>query len=192
MKQLVKISQFKIVKLGLIFTLLTAIAIALAHATIVIVTLSLDPLTPAVDEPLAFSIYMETPLQVPVEDAIIFLEAKPKDGVTTEVTKIQLEEDSESPGTYRGEITPNKDGPWDFFFRDQTYKAEEANQHIEVLVGKENFADIEFIFPPTAIQSSNSWRTWLIWLVGLPLVAAIILTVFVLTSGSKEDKSLKQ
>ena len=178
------------VKVAVVLTALVAIAVALAHATIVIVTLTLDPLTPKVNEPLNFSLYLETPLQVPVEDAIIILEAKPKDGVTTEVTKVTLNEDPEKPGSYLGEITPNKDGPWDFFFRDQTYKAEEANQHIEVRVGEENFADIEFIFPPTAIQSSNSWRTWLVWLVGLPLVAAIILTVFVLTSSSKDEKNM--
>jgi len=173
-------------KISFVITVITAVAIAFAHATIVIVTLTLEPLTPNVNEPLAFSLYLETPLQVPVEDAILILEAKPKDGQTTEVTRVNLAEDSENPGTYRGEIIPTKEGAWDFFFRDQTYKAEEANQHIEVLVGQENFPDIEFIFPPTAIESGNSWRTWLIWLVGLPLVAAIILTVFVLTS-SRED-----
>ncbi len=185
MKQIPQLTKF-------IFVLacIVASAIALAHATIVIVTLSLNPLTPQVNETLDFSVYMETPLQVPVEDAIIFVEAKPKDGITTEVTRIQLTEDRENPGTYRGNITPNKEGAWDFFFRDQTYKAEEANQHIEVLVGKENFSDIEFIFPPTAIESRNSWRTWLIWLVGLPLVAAIILTVFVLTGSKNDTKKL--
>ncbi len=188
MKQNLTLAQTKILKITLVMAVIASLAIALAHATIVIVTLTIDPLTPKVNEPFQFSVFLETPLQVPVEDAILILEAKPKDGVTTEVTRIQLAEDAESPGTYRGELTPNKEGPWDFFFRDQTYKAEEANQHIEVLVGEENFADIEFIFPPTAIQSSNSWRTWLIWLVGLPLVAAIILTVFVLTKSTNESK----
>ncbi len=188
MKQNLTLAQTKILKITLVMAVIASLAIALAHATIVIVTLTIDPLTPKVNEPFQFSVFLETPLQVPVEDAILILEAKPKDGVTTEVTRIQLTEDAESPGTYRGELTPNKEGPWDFFFRDQTYKAEEANQHIEVLVGEENFADIEFIFPPTAIQSSNSWRTWLIWLVGLPLVAAIILTVFVLTKSTNESK----
>jgi len=145
MNQIKQFYKLKMFKLSLVFAVITAIAIALAHATIVIVTLTLDPLTPNANEEMAFSLYLETPLQVPVEDAIIFLEAKPKDGQTTEVIRIQLEEDSESPGTYLGELTPNKEGPWDFFFRDQTYKAEEANQHIEVLVGQENFPDIEFI-----------------------------------------------
>ena len=190
MKQNLKIIQTKTLKITLILAVIASLAIALAHATIVIVTLNVDPLTPQVNEAMQFSIFLETPLQVPVEDAILIVEAKPKDGVTTQITRIELIEDAQSPGTYRGEITPTKEGPWDFFFRDQTYKAEEATNHVEILVGEENFSDIEFIFPPTAIQSSNSWRTWLIWLVGLPLVAAIILTVFVLTKSPEETKPI--
>jgi len=178
----------KILKITLSLTVIASVAIALAHATIVIVTLTLEPLSPKVNESMQFSLFLETPLQVPVEDAIIILEAKPKDGETTKVIKAQLAEDPEIPGTYRGEITPTKEGPWDFFFRDQTYKAEEATQHVEVLVGKENFPDIEFIFPPTAIQNTNNWRTWVIWIVGMPLIAAIILTILVLKNPKKDTK----
>jgi len=133
----------KILKITLSLTVIASVAIALAHATIVIVTLTLEPLSPKVNESMQFSLFLETPLQVPVEDAIIILEAKPKDGET---------------------------------------------KHVEVLVGKENFPDIEFIFPPTAIQNTNNWRTWVIWIVGMPLIAAIILTILVLKNPKKDTK----
>lgn len=192
MKQTYQFSKLNITRFSLVIVGITSIAFVFAHATIVIVTLSLVPLTPVVDEPLAFSLYLETPLQVPVEDAIILLEAKPKDGETTQTIKVDLLEDPENPGSYQGELTPNKEGAWDFWFRDQTYKAEEASQHIEILVGEENFPNIEFLFPPTATENSNRLSSWLIWVIGLPIVAAIGLTVFVLTSGSKEDSSQEQ
>ena len=41
---------------------------------------------------------------------------------------------------------------------------------------------LSFVFPPTA-TGPQGLRTWLLWLVGLPLLAGLAVTVLVLTRG---------
>jgi len=77
--------------------------------------------------------------------------------------------------------------------RDQTFRQEEARANLSfVVLGSDtelvNEASIPFVFPPTA-TGSQGLRTWLIWLIALPVVAGIVVTAFVLlsTSNPKPD-----
>ena len=91
-----------------------------------------------------------------------------------------------SAGTYQTSVNLPQEGPWQLFFRDQTFKREEATASASINVGMENPEIIEFIFPPTQVSSNNLW-VWLVWVIGLPILAAIIVTVLVLSTGNADN-----
>ena len=161
-------------------TLLT-VQLGLAHATLVFVDVTSDPSPPRAGEPLVLRIDMRDPVDAPVEDAIVFVEATAPSGGAL-VTSDRFEE--VDPGVYETTLTLAAAGDWTLLFRDRTFRQEEANATITLGVGPTGTAEaLTFIFPPTA-TGPQSLTTWLIWLVGLPLVAGLVVTVMVLRGGS--------
>jgi len=161
-------------------TLLT-VQLGLAHATLVFVDVTSDPSPPRAGEPLVLRIDMRDPVDAPVEDAIVFVEATAPSGGAL-VASDRFEE--VDPGVYETTLTLAAAGDWTLLFRDRTFRQEEANATITLGVGTTGTAEaLTFIFPPTA-TGPQSLTTWLIWLVGLPLVAGLVVTVMVLRGGS--------
>jgi len=155
-------------------------AVALAHATIVFGTVSSEPAPVRAGEPAALLLEMRDPVDAPVEDAVVFVEAGPPSGGPV------LESDRFAeirPGVYRTEIVLPERGEWTLRFRDQTFRQEEAQAVITLGVGPDGGAEERsFIFPPTA-TGPTGLTTWLVWLIGLPLVAGLVVTVMVLRGG---------
>jgi len=155
-------------------------AVALAHATIVFGTVSSEPAPVRAGEPAALLLEMRDPVDAPVEDAVVFVEAGPPSGGPV------LESDRFAeirPGVYRTEIVLPERGAWTLRFRDQTFRQEEAQAVITLSVGPDGGAEERsFIFPPTA-TGPTGLTTWLVWLIGLPLVAGLVVTVMVLRGG---------
>ncbi len=169
--------------------LLSFFSIVCSHASIVIVTLTITPTSPKANQDFQIELYLEDPLQTPIEDAIILVEASLEGTVNFEPITVSLLETS--AGTYQSSINLTQEGTWELFFRDQTFKREEATARVNINVGTENPETIEFIFPPTQVSSNNLW-VWLVWVIGLPIVAAIVVTVLVLSSGKPEESRSKK
>lgn len=165
------------------FFLFTYLSVALAHASIVIVTLTITPNKFEAQQDFQIKLYLEDLLKTPIEDAVILVEATPE---SSSVQPIIANLKEELAGSYQATLNLPREGKWELFFRDQTFKQEEATATATIDVGKEN-PEIEFIFPPTKVSSSNLW-IWLIWVIGLPIIAGIIVTVLVL-SNSASTKS---
>ncbi len=162
----------------------------LAHATLVLGTVSSTPATPQPGEDFTLSLTLEDPMGVSVEDAVVYAEFRPL-GSTLEaepVRNVQLEETT--PGTYAATLSLPGAGEWNLFLRDQTFRQEEATANLTFNVGN-NVSSAppsqSFVFPPTATAPSSIW-TWLGWLIGLPIIAAVVVTVLVLTGGNKEPQ----
>jgi hypothetical protein len=156
---------------------------ALAHATLVFGTVTTEPAPPPAGEPFALWIEMRDPVDAPVEDAIVFVEARPEEGGEMIASDRFAEPEG---GVYRTELVLPEPGPWTLLFRDQTYRQEEAQATVTLAVGPDAVTEqVSFIFPPTATGPTNL-ATWLVWLVGLPLVAGAVVTVIVLRSGRPE------
>jgi hypothetical protein len=156
---------------------------ALAHATLVFGTVTTEPAPPPAGSPFALRIEMRDPVDAPVEDAIVFVEARPENGGET-IASDRFAETAE--GVYRTELVLPEPGPWTLLFRDQTYRQEEAQATVTLAVGPDAVTEpVSFIFPPTA-TGPTSLATWLVWLIGLPLVAGAVVTVIVLRSGGAE------
>lgn len=158
----------------------SGLAVALAHATIVFGTVSSEPAPVRAGQPAALLLEMRDPVDAPVEDAVVFVEAGPPSGEPV------LESDRFAeirPGVYRTEVVLPEQGEWTLRFRDQTFRQEEAQATITLSVGPNGDTEPRsFIFPPTA-TGPTGLTTWLAWLIGLPLVAGLVVTVMVLRGG---------
>ena len=154
--------------------------VALGHATIVFGTLTTDPAPPPVDAPVTIELTMVDPVDAPVEDAIVLVEATPPGGGEPIVSEPFPES---APGVYRQELVFPEAGRWTLLLRDRTFRQEEARATVEWLVGDGgDAAPVSFLFPPTA-TGPQRLTTWLIWLIGLPLVVGGIVTFMVLRSS---------
>lgn len=173
----------------LLFTVLFTVLLlcgtggALAHATLVLGQFEVLPENPTPSTPLTLEISLMDPTQVPVQDAHVSAELRPVGAPEAEPVRAEFAE-TETAGRYRSQTELPRAGAYNVLLRDQTYRQEEASARLEtpLRVGAANAAQ-GFVFPPTAVGAAG-WRTWLLWLVGLPVVAALLVTVLVLTRGS--------
>jgi hypothetical protein len=164
-------------------TLASAAAWAGAHATLVFGTVTTDPAPPRTADPVAIELEMRDPVDAPVEDAVVFVEATAPSGAVTESDRFAEPE----PGVYRTEMALPETGEWTLLFRDQTFRQEEAQATLTLAVGPDGQREpLSFIFPPTA-TGPTALTTWLVWLIGLPLVAGVVVTVIVLRGGRGEE-----
>jgi hypothetical protein len=156
------------------------LSVASAHATIVFGTVTSEPTPPTPDRVTTLRLEMVDPVDAPVEDAVVFVEATPPDGGEPLVSERFAEPE---PGIYRTELALDRAGPWTLLFRDQTFRQEEARATLQVTVGEGGTDEaLSFIFPPTA-TGPQGIGTWLLWLIGLPVAAGAIVTVMVLRGG---------
>lgn len=154
-----------------------------AHATIVLGTLTFDPDPPRPGAGTEVRLEMVDPTQFPIEDAIVSIELTPVGGDRTVVGQFTEVE----PGVYLSSFTLEAGGEYEVLMRDRTFRQEEARVTLPITVGDEALAAIRFVFPPTATGPNRSITTWLIWLIGLPVVAGIVVTALVLTGGRKRE-----
>ena len=176
----VRFSGLALGKLALALSVLLLGTAVFAHATLVLGTLTSDPDAPQPGEPFTVTVELVDPTQVPVEDAWVLAEFRQQGAAGSEPVSARFEE-GETPGVYRAQVTLPEGGAYALLLRDQTYRQEEAQAELMFNVGRRTPPEARsFIFPPTA-TGPQSLTMWLVWLIGLPLLAAIIVTVLVLT-----------
>lgn len=171
----------------------SAFGVAAAHATLVLGEISVSPDPPVPEAPVRLVMSLVDPSLAPVEDAVVFVEVREHDQHTQSVPDAatlapELPEAKRSyaleevePGRYQAELVLGSATTYHLLVRDQTFEWEEANASVLLEVGGEAVGTLPFILPPTAIGPRSLW-TWLLWLVGLPVVAGLVVTVLVLTS----------
>jgi len=176
-----------LLKLLLLLFIYWSISLGNAHATVVLGTINTQPSIISVGEPFSLNIDLVDPSQVPVEDAWVIAEFRPEGAPdSSEPISIRLEE-SQQKGSYKAEVTLSEEGNWQLFLRDQTFRQEEATASLSFPIqANTTFDPIKFIFPPTD-TGSNNIRTWIIWIIGLPVAAGIITTIIVLRNSKKDD-----
>lgn len=162
---------------------------ATAHATLVFGELAFapDPIVPGTS--FAVSMTLEDPTLTPVEDAIVSLEFRPLDA-----SSAPLPADAEppplrdvrlietAPAVYTGEVDLPSPGSYQVRVRDRTFQWEEATASVVVVVDDRPLGVLPFVLPPTQV-GPRGLTTWLLWLIGVPLVAGAVVTVLVLTSN---------
>jgi hypothetical protein len=155
-----------------------------AHAFFVTGEITTTPTPAPVGEEFILQIGMTDPSGAPVEDAVVAAEFT-KDG---DMQRFEFF-DSGVPGLYSAKVSLPSEGTYSVLLRDTTYQQEEAKATIEFTLGEGQPDSIAFIFPPTQ-TGSNNLSTWLIWVIGIPVLAGIVVTVLVLLNT--KDKSAEQ
>lgn len=164
---------------------------ASAHATLVFGDVAFDPDPPRPGQPLQLTLELEDPTEVPVEDALVHVEARPlaEAGAAADAPADAEEAppsassdpfEEVAPGRYQGSLVLPEAGRWALRFRDQTFRQEEATASITVTAGADAEAQgtVSFVFPPTA--TDQGLGVWLLWLIGVPLLVGVVVTVWVL------------
>jgi hypothetical protein len=162
-------------------------SLVLAHPTVVLGTLESEPRTPAPGEPFTLHMVLEDPTRAPIEFAYVFTEFRPFGAPEAEPVVAEFKELEEPAGHYVTTLSLTEAGTYQLILRDQTYRQEETSATLTFVVGEgENPERFDFLFPPTAV-GEGLW-SWLVWLVGIPLVAGAIVTILVLTSSQTGAK----
>jgi hypothetical protein len=159
-----------------------------AHAFFVTGEITTTPTPAPAGEEFVLQINMTDPSGAPVEDAVVAAEFS-KD---SDMQRFEFF-DSGVPGLYSANVTLPSEGTYSLLLRDTTYQQEEAKATIEFTLGEGQPDTIAFIFPPTQ-TGSNNLSTWLIWVIGIPVLAGIVVTVLVLlnTKDKEEEAEPKQ
>lgn len=168
--------------IAVLSTLLLGVA-AFAHATLVLGTLRTNPAVPRPSEPFSLTLELLDPTQVPVEDAWVLAEFRRQGAPEGSEPVSARFEEGDTAGVYRAQVTLPEQGAYILLLCDQTFRQEEAQAELTLNVGRRTDPKLlSFIFPPTA-TGPQSLTMWLVWLIGLPLLTAVIVTVLVLTRG---------
>lgn len=177
--------------------LLAVSSLAGAHATLVIGSLTITPDPPVDGTGLSATLRLEDPGLVEVEDAVVFLEFREL-ADAADAPSVNGQADSEallitdrlqetSPGTYRIDLPALDAGTYLVSVRDRTYRQEEAVANLVLTFSDQPLGAQQFVLPPTATGPA-SLGTWLVWLIGIPLAAGVLVTVLVLRGvGRGED-----
>jgi hypothetical protein len=181
LRQLQQTGYFLQLGIVLFFVFMTLVS---AHAFIVTGSLVTIPNPAKANQPFTLQLDMHDPNLVPVEDAVVLADFS-REGQTQVLSFnfTQIE-----PGLYNADVTLPDEGVYTLLLRDQTYAAEEAKATLQFTLGSPDA--ISFIFPPTR-TSTNNLQAWLIWVVGLPVLAGIIVTVLVLRNTRKTETEEK-
>ncbi len=187
-----------------LFTLISVILLACtvlaspaqAHATLVFGTMETSPLDAHPIDGFSLILHMMDPVRTPIEDATVHaefrywpegLEEPPEDAQWHIYRMVE----TGPGGNYEAQVVLPDIGRYELIMRDTTYPQEDAIAELEVLLdGSEPHDELLFVFPPTDIGAA-SLGTWLIWLIGIPVVAGITVTVIVLRGGGGEKKAAK-
>jgi hypothetical protein len=167
---------------------------ALAHATLVFGEATVTPDPPVAGAPFELALTLEDPSLTPVEDAIVLVEVRPfGQGAAVDRTAangeptppLAAEQLTEGDDVvYRTRLVLPAEGSYQVLVRDQTFAWEEATATVVLDLSGEAVGRLPFILPPTQVGPRSLW-TWLLWLIGLPLIAGAVVTVLVLTSAKK-------
>jgi hypothetical protein len=175
---------------------LAALGVVHAHAFLVLGEMTVTPDPPVPGAPLLIAIQMNDPSLAPVEDAVVFLELRRQRLVdpalpasSTEAPELpppdaRVDLVETTPGRYEGTLDAPDGGTHHVLIRDQTFQWEEANASVMIDLDGGALGTMPFILPPTAVGPRSLW-VWLLWLIGVPLLAGLVVTALVLGSRPK-------
>lgn len=174
-----------------------------AHATLVIGDLEFTPDPPVPGTETTVQVSLVDPLLVAVEKALVRVEFRaidPEDPtVPASVTGSEAVEFLALPtlfstdylpeiadGVYSGTFLAPEAGRYTVSVRDTTFRNEEAIANVGVSVGNDSNGVIAFVLPPTPI-APRSLGTWLLWILGIPLAAGLLVTFLALRKPAEAE-----
>jgi hypothetical protein len=157
----------------------------LAHTFLVLGELQSDPTNPEAGAPFTLRMSLRPSTGGgPLEGANVLAEFRPQ--WAEEAAPVQADFVEVAPGDYQAQARLPSEGNWTLRLRDRTLPEEEVEAKLTLAVGGSgNPEEFAFVFPPTG-QQSPLW-VWLLWLIGIPLIAGLTVTMLT-TAGSRRRK----
>ena len=166
----------------LLFLVTLASGSVCAHGFLVSGSLQGSPQSPMPGEPFTLRLSLQAPGGTPVEDAKVLAEFRPE-GAAADSQPVVAQFTEVNAGIYQAQVELSQPGAWSLLLRDQTYEKEEARARLTYYVGRAgNEERISFILPPTDTGPASPW-VWLVWLVVVPLLAGLTVTLMTLNSA---------
>jgi len=161
---------------------------ALAHGTVVLGAVTAEPDPPQPGAPLILTVDLAKRSKAPVEGAKLEGSLRPAGKPDAAATPLAFQEYAEPYGTYRARLQAPPAGSYTLTVRDRTYPKEDIRASVTLQVGgTQPNGSLDFTFPP-ATGGPRSVVRWLLWLVGLPLLAGVVVSVLMLRSkGAQQD-----
>lgn len=169
------------------------LGVALAHPMLVIGEVQFEPDPPVPGAEARVRLTLQETSLAEVEDAVVFIELREgpprseEDAPRREPLVATDRMDEVAPGVYETLVPAPQAGVYTLTVRDRTYRQEEAVANLRLELGAGEVGPVPFVLPPTAIGPA-SLGSWLIWLVGVPLLAGVLVTVLVLRSGKGAEE----
>lgn len=161
-------------------------AVALAHGTVVLGSVTANPDPPHPGASLILTVDLAKLSKAPVEGAKLEGSLRPASQPDAAATPLAFREYPEPYGTYRARLEAPAAGRYTLTVRDRTYPKEDIRASVTLQVGgAQPNGSLDFTFPP-ARGGQRSVVRWLLWLVGLPLLAGVVVTLLVLRSKNEE------
>ena len=164
-------------------------AAAFAHGTVVLGAVTANPDPPRPGAPLILTVDLAKLSKAPVEGARLEGSLRPAGQPDAAATPLAFQEYPEPYGTYRArlEAAPPA-GRYTLTVRDRTYPKEDIRASVTLQVGgAQPNGSLDFTFPPVR-GGPRSVVRWLLWLVGLPLLAGVVVTVLVLRAKNEDSE----
>lgn len=159
---------------------------AAAHGTLIRGSLTLAPDPPRPGQPMVLTIDLATTNDSPVEGAKLVADLTPEApaGSTAAAPPrvIPIQEYKEPYGTYRAQLTAPPAGSYVLSIHDRTQPGEDARVELPLRIGGTVAnGSLGFTFPGSG--ASHGLASWLVWLIGVPLAAGIVVTILVRRSA---------
>lgn len=173
---------FPVLASGLALLWLLLVGTAAAHGTLVMGSVTASPDPPQPGKPLVVTVDLQNTNRSPVEGAKLAGVLVPAGQPGATPIPLAFREFKEPYGTYRAQLDAPPAGSYTLTIHDHTYPKENVAASVTLRVGGQApGGSLDFTFPATR-GPQRSLLSWLAWLVGLPLLTAIVVTVLVLRS----------
>ena len=167
----------------LLLMVLVFAGVTFAHPSDILGTLRSYPATPTPGVPFTLELILENADQGPIESARVQAEiyrTNAFQGAAAKRTEFKM---TDTLGTYRTKLRLPKAGPWTVRLHERTFAHENASVEVGFSVRPaRNPSEWEFVF---AAPSPPTLGTWLLWVVGVPLLAGAVVTASVFGRSRK-------
>lgn len=165
---------------------------AQAHEELLFAQISSSPPAPVANEPFELQVRLTESSGRPVTDVNLVASLRESVEESADETAAQGEISggirlrAAAAGNYTGRMDAVAEGVYQLSLVEVVGGRTEASGSVLVEIGSDNPLEGELLLPPSG---GSGFGSWLVWLVGLPLLAGLLVTLLVFTGrGGNEEK----
>lgn len=171
---------------------MSVLGIAAAHQSLLFAHVTTEPAIPVAGETFELRVLLTDSSHREVDDVdlVALLDEEPDAAADEPIDDQDLAlaaplRAEPGSGEYRGPIGPRPQGVYRLTLVEVVDGDSEASAAGNLSVGGGSEVDLQLLLPPSG---QGGLGTWLVWLVGLPLLAGLLVTILVLTGRNRTEE----